>query len=554
VQNISVKLRLAILVALALIALLAVGITGILGMKTGGDAVEELGTNQLPSVLGLMEMSRGQLEIRVINRETAMLENDHQAQSKFAALAERRKAAFDQIERGWKIYEPLPQAPEEAEVWKQLEKDWAEWAKLNKEMTQMVLELSNNAVIDNQRELFQKIKSHSSKVSPSAKATREALEKLIEINLRIGKEHYKDGAAAMHRATTTIYAVIVIALLAVGLLAIYLTNSIVTPLTHMQQTIVAIDSSHDFTRHVMISGNDEFARTARAFNNLMGTLRSTFSELQGSVLSLDQASRTLVDTAAKAAANSAQSSDAASSMAASVEQLSVSVTHITDRARDAATASEDSGKLSTNGSRIIKDTADEIKNAAETVRHGATAIAALGQQSERISDIVNVIKDVADQTNLLALNAAIEAARAGEQGRGFAVVADEVRKLAERTTGATGEISAMISAIQQGAQASVDAMNQAVTRVEAGVGMAQNAEIAIGDIRGQSAQVVQSVSEISLALSEQSAASTSLAQQVERVAQSAEENSFSAGQTEESARNLGLLANSMQQAMSRFRV
>lgn len=44
----------------------------------------------------------------------------------------------------------------------------------------------------------------------------------------------------------------------------------------------------------------------------------------------------------------------------------------------------------------------------------------------------NVLK-IASQVNLISLNATIEAARAGEHGKGFAVVAQEIKKLADQT-------------------------------------------------------------------------------------------------------------------------
>jgi ABC-type transporter Mla subunit MlaD len=97
---------------------------------------------------------------------------------------------------------------------------------------------------------------------------------------------------------------------------------------------------------------------------------------------------------------------------------------------------------------IIHRMADNLDGFTRRLNDTAQAVEKLHDRIGEVEGIVKLIKEIADQTNLLALNAAIEAARAGEFGRGFAVVADEVRKLAERTRGATDEISSLVRTVQ----------------------------------------------------------------------------------------------------------
>ena len=207
-----------------------------------------------------------------------------------------------------------------------------------------------------------------------------------------------------------------------------------------------------------------------------------------------------------------------------------------------------------NGESVVVKTVEDIDAIALSVSSSAELINRLETQSREIASVVNVIKEVADQTNLLALNAAIEAARAGEQGRGFAVVADEVRKLAERTGNSTREITDTIDVMREGAQAASTAMMNAVEQVTASVSRASGACDMIRKIGEGSREAVGMVSEITDAIHEQSASSTSVAQSVERIAQMAEQSAAAAQGGADTAQQLNTLAQEMRMITDQYKL
>jgi methyl-accepting chemotaxis protein len=310
----------------------------------------------------------------------------------------------------------------------------------------------------------------------------------------------------------------------------------------------------DLSVRVNIGTQDELKLVGDSLNEMTSAFRSLIQNVQNGAGQVHDATRRLSESSAQIQLSTDQQSEAASSMAAAVEQMTVGVDHISKNAQDANSLSRRAGELSAEGGRIVGTVVHEIQLISDAVNQSAGIIDDLGQQSEKISAIVNVIKEIADQTNLLALNAAIEAARAGESGRGFAVVADEVRKLAERTTKSTQEISGMIGAIQSGAKNAVTSMNSGVVRVSSGVTLATQAGTSICEIESSARQVVDTVSEISSSLREQSAASTEIARNVERIAQMAEENSAAVAENAATATQLERLSETLEGEARRFKL
>ena len=152
------------------------------------------------------------------------------------------------------------------------------------------------------------------------------------------------------------------------------------------------------------------------------TLRTMIRSILNNAATLSTASSQLLTTFENVSEHAQQHGESASSMAAAVEEMTVSIDQVAENAQEAHSISMQASELSTEGTHIIESAASEMQKISDAVQSSATVIEDLGRHSEQISSIVNTIKEIADQTNLLALNAAIEAARAGEQGRGLSLI------------------------------------------------------------------------------------------------------------------------------------
>nr|WP_199068592.1 methyl-accepting chemotaxis protein [Chromobacterium sp. ASV5] len=280
------------------------------------------------------------------------------------------------------------------------------------------------------------------------------------------------------------------------------------------------DISHgegDLTLRLEDKGQDEIAATARAFNTFVGQLAQLFRGLKQDAVGVVGGVQDASQLVANVAQSSRHISDVSSSNAATLEEITVSISHIADSACQADELASATGQNLAASADNLQRLSSGMENTVQSVKGLEAMLSSLDKRSQEISGITNVIRDIADQTNLLALNAAIEAARAGEQGRGFAVVADEVRKLAERTAQATLEISNMVGAIREETGRAVGDVQNTVSAVDEGVGLTRDAVDNIAAIRESMLEVVAKMNEISNSTQEQHKATTLIAQSSEAI-------------------------------------
>ncbi|TVQ71849.1 MAG: DUF3365 domain-containing protein [Oceanospirillales bacterium] len=313
-------------------------------------------------------------------------------------------------------------------------------------------------------------------------------------------------------------------------------------------------ASGNLAAEIPLGRKDEIGSLFNAVVVMRNKLFEILLQMRVSTNSLTMSVTEMIDASQETTRGAVEQSNASTSMAAALEELSASVGQIGTNATSAHESSLSAGDVARKGALAVYENSNEMNNIAQAVQHAADRLVSLKELSLNIGQIVSTIKGIAEQTNLLALNAAIEAARAGEYGRGFAVVADEVRTLAERTAVSTVEITNMVEQIQCETNAAVLDMRSGVDRVEKGVENAKLVGQSVSDIEKSTDLVVKATEEIQQVLVEQAQASREVASTVENVARLAEGNAVQAEQALQASARVQEVTRMLENLSKQFKV
>ncbi|MCD8553939.1 methyl-accepting chemotaxis protein [Seleniivibrio sp.] len=331
-------------------------------------------------------------------------------------------------------------------------------------------------------------------------------------------------AEGSHTGAFELYVAVSIATCVIFLLIMYkLFKEIVAPLRLMRGLLDELSKGTKDLTHRLEDNNGDTIRgmlptMIRNFNKYLDAVNKDFAD---TLLLVGDAGEHImpVSTAIVKVRDSVeQNAEMATQVAAAGEEMGATIGEISNSAMESAEKAKATVELAKEGGYSINVAKESSENMAHIIAKLEREIATLTDKASQIGNVISVINDISEQTNLLALNAAIEAARAGEAGRGFAVVADEVRKLAEKTQSSTKEIEIMVSAMTGSIKEVSQGAAEVVSALDGQKGATDNAYNNFQTILKAIEELDSLVSGISAAVSQQSAATAQIMNNVNIVA------------------------------------
>ncbi|MCW8274992.1 methyl-accepting chemotaxis protein [Pseudomonas sp. PCH199] len=517
--------------------LIALGVFSVNRMSTIRQASIDMGTNQLPSVGFLGNVTENILRMRIlsfrilVNREPASLQ---EAETRIGVLT-------DKVRKAQASYAELPAGADEAALYKVFSATLDSYMQAQRDM----MDLSRQNKVDEMRSLI------NTRIKDGTDLMGEQLNRLVAYNTEAAKVAGVIAEDNYNTAVNGIIGVSVVAAIMTVLLAWLLTRSIVTPLNRAVQAAETI-AGGNLTKAIEADGKDEPARLLAALSTMQASLRKTIEQIAGSATQLGAAAEELSTVTEDASRGLQQQNNEIEQAATAVNQMTAAVEEVARNAVSTSEASNQSTQAAREGRDRVVETVDAIQTMTHDVQNTSLMIEGLAEQGRDIGKVLDVIRAIAEQTNLLALNAAIEAARAGEAGRGFAVVADEVRALAHRTAQSTQEIEKMVAGIQNGTGEAVSSMQQSNQRTQNTLEMARAAGVALEQIT----QSIHLINERNLVIASASEEQAQVSREVDRnlvnIRDLATQSAAGANQTTAATHELSRLAADLNAMVARF--
>jgi methyl-accepting chemotaxis protein len=348
-----------------------------------------------------------------------------------------------------------------------------------------------------------------------------------------------EGETEYEVARTLMVLVLLLGVLLAAAIAWLVMRLVKRQLAGVSQALGAV-ADNDLGVPAEVRSRDELGRMAAAVNRAREGLRGTVHSLTSGATELGSSTRQLTgvtarigDSAREAAAQAGLVASAAGDVSGSVQTVAAGSEQMASSIREIAQNANDAAQVASSAVGVAQTTNETV--------------AKLGTSSAEIGDVVKVITAIAEQTNLLALNATIEAARAGEAGKGFAVVASEVKDLAQETAKATEDISRRVETIQadtSSAVAAIGEISQIIQRID-------DYQVTIASaVEEQTA----TTAEMSRSIGEAAGGSSTIAVNINGVAQSAETTSSTLVEADAAVAQLSRLADELRGVDERFRV
>lgn len=517
IQNLKIRLKLYILIGVALMGMLIIGAMSFSLMGRMNDMTSDISTSWLPSINTARDLTTTISNIR-LNELGYLTAISDEIEASSLQYLEKEKEEMDTLlaAYGGLIDE------EERGFYDNAMNLWAQYKKADEEM----MALAGQGRPDEARAMLE------SECVGLYNSLNKAFSDIIVYNTE-GSDDATEESLFLYRTATLLMAAVILAVILVGVFfSVVVIRLIKTPISEIEGAAIRmaegdLDVEISYTSkdelgvlaeqvrrlirklQVIIDDENKFLAKMAAgdftvdsvceeeytggFHPLLVSFRGIADKLNDTMLQINQSSAQVASGSEQVSSGAQALSQGATEQASSVEELAATINEISGKVKEnadnARQANEKAGSISA-----------EMNVSNEKMQQMIQAMGDITNCSHEIGKIIKTIEDIAFQTNILALNAAVEAARAGAAGKGFAVVADEVRNLASKSAEASKNTSVLIEnslkAVENGtriADETARSLYQAVNGVDEMTAI-------IGQISEASSAQADSISQVTMGI------------------------------------------------------